>query len=102
MAGVVVIGNVETLAHPNLVKLSGTVKDTGKNLCNRTVQAYKSGTPTLIDETESDATTGVFSMLYHGESGDKVRIEAFADEAVGDENSQVFDFVNPVQHTTIV
>lgn len=86
----------------NLVKISGNIENTGKNPVARTVHIYDSGSDNLRTETVSNDTTGDFEIIFPGEEAEELRIEAFADEAPGDENSQVHDYVNPIQFSTIV
>lgn len=101
MADIIVMGNISGLASLNIVKIAGTVEDGGGSAAARTIHAYKTGTSDLIVETESDSA-GNFVVPFTGEPSDELRVEAFADPAEAAENSQVFDRVNPIQHSTIL
>lgn len=103
MAELMVMGcNPKFLMEKNLVKIEGLVENTGKTPVERTVQLYKAGTSDMIAEAQSDSSDGTYLFVIQGEVSDDLRVEAFADENENDENSQVHDLVNPVQHTTLV
>lgn len=90
------------LVEPNLVKISGTVKDGSDTLAERTILIYKSGTGEYVAETTSNASDGKFSLIFQGEVAEKLRVVCLAKKGETDERGAIFDFVTAKQFTELL